>query len=236
MEKENIHAGHKKRLRGRFAENYNFSGFTEHEILEMLLSYSCVRKNTNELAHRLIKRFGSFRNVLDADFSELLETDGMGEQSAILITMQSALFRYYNEEKNKISGISYDSDDFIKYILSLFSESDTERMYMFCFGANKMLKSKHLLSRGNGETVLIDKSKMIRDAIGNKAKLIIFAHNHPNGMLVPSNSDIENTKMLFDIFGLVGIPVADHIIVAKNECISIMNDRRFELISGKNRG
>ena len=38
-----LHAKHKERLRQKFLDNGDFSGFYDHEILEMLLSYSIVR-------------------------------------------------------------------------------------------------------------------------------------------------------------------------------------------------
>ena len=60
MKTENLHDGHRERLRRRFLaadETYTLdSNFSEHELLELLLFYSQQRVNTNETAHRLLKR------------------------------------------------------------------------------------------------------------------------------------------------------------------------------------
>lgn len=56
MSSQADHDGHRERMRKRFKESGNFKGFSEHEILEMLLFYIVPRKNTNDIAHELIKK------------------------------------------------------------------------------------------------------------------------------------------------------------------------------------
>ena len=55
-DEKNIHAGHRERMRERFLTT-GFEGFEQHQILEMLLYYTCPRIDTNVLAHTLINRF-----------------------------------------------------------------------------------------------------------------------------------------------------------------------------------
>lgn len=74
------HSHHRERLRKRAREE-GLSSFEPHEALELLLFYAIPRVNTNEIAHALLDRFGSFAAVLDADYSQLVEVPGMGENS-----------------------------------------------------------------------------------------------------------------------------------------------------------
>ena len=53
--------------------NSGREAFTDHELLEMLLYNAIPRRNTNEIAHRLIDKFGSFSNVLDADIKDIMD-------------------------------------------------------------------------------------------------------------------------------------------------------------------
>ena len=64
---ESIHAGHRERLRARFLAE-GLDSFNEINALELLLFYCVPRKDTNELAHRLIRYFGSYVNVLSASY------------------------------------------------------------------------------------------------------------------------------------------------------------------------
>ena len=65
-----VHDGHRERMKRRFIQA-GLEGFNDHNLLEMLLFYAVPRKNTNELAHKLIEHFGSLTAVFEADFEEL---------------------------------------------------------------------------------------------------------------------------------------------------------------------
>lgn len=93
--KDNIHKGHRKRMWKKYSE-YGLDIFNEHEILEMLLYMFIPRVNTNRTAHELIDRFGSLKEVLNAPRGELLETDNIGESSAIQISFINDITGYIN--------------------------------------------------------------------------------------------------------------------------------------------
>lgn len=81
---ENLHSDHRSRLRDRLL-SCGVESLAEHELLELLLFTPIRRRNTNAIAHRLIERFGSLFDVLDAPIEELAKVDGMGDVSARFI-------------------------------------------------------------------------------------------------------------------------------------------------------
>ena len=89
-----IHTGHRQRLRERFRAQ-GLSGFAEHEVLELLLTYAIPQKDVNPLAHALLERFGSLAAVLEADAGELMRVPGVGENAATLIALMPELFGSY---------------------------------------------------------------------------------------------------------------------------------------------
>ena len=70
QEKQNLHAGHRQRLKKRF-DAVGLKGFEEHTLLELILFYAIPQKDTNALAHELIRRFGSLDGVLQASMAQL---------------------------------------------------------------------------------------------------------------------------------------------------------------------
>lgn len=82
----NVHEGHRQRLRDRFLKE-GLDGFAPHNVLELLLFYAVPQRDTNELAHRLLARFGSLSGVLDADFDELCQVEGVGANVATLLKL-----------------------------------------------------------------------------------------------------------------------------------------------------
>ena len=96
------HKEHRKRLKDRFVKTKG-TGFSDHELIEMLLFYAIPRKNTNEIAHSLCERFGTVDKIAEASIDELKRVDGIGRESAILIKLVLSMTQRYIEEKNKES-------------------------------------------------------------------------------------------------------------------------------------
>ena len=74
---------HRQRLRERFMRGGTHA-MAEYELLELLLFSAQLRRDQKPLAKRLIKRFGSFAEVISAEPARLREIEGMGESSIIL--------------------------------------------------------------------------------------------------------------------------------------------------------
>jgi DNA repair protein RadC len=86
MSDDNLHVGHRERLRKRFLEE-GLDIFEDHQILELLLFHVIPRGDTNPIAHRLIKRFGSLSAVLEADPKDVASVEGIGEKAAAFLSM-----------------------------------------------------------------------------------------------------------------------------------------------------
>jgi len=93
-----MHEGHRSRLKNRFLEE-GLDGFEDHQILELLLFYAIPRRDTNELAHSLINKYGSLSGVLEADPKDLATTSGLGENSTVLLALIPSLARIYLKDR-----------------------------------------------------------------------------------------------------------------------------------------
>lgn len=93
MSEKTVHAGHRARMRERFMKE-GLSGFSEHEVLELLLMFAIPQRDVNPLAHRLIDRFGSLSAVLESSPAELTRVDGVGENAAALLSLMPQLMGY----------------------------------------------------------------------------------------------------------------------------------------------
>ena len=83
-----VHDGHRSRMKERF-RGHGLENFNDINALELLLFYSIPRRDTNPIAHRLLKKFGSFARVLEASEEELCQVEGIGP--ATLENLQSCI-------------------------------------------------------------------------------------------------------------------------------------------------
>ncbi|MBO8435187.1 MAG: hypothetical protein IAC55_07710, partial [Tyzzerella sp.] len=93
---ENLHKGHRERLKNRFID-YGGKSFDDHQILELLLFYGIPRKDTNDIAHRLINVYGGFNNIFSSNVDDLVNNCDIGKNTAVLISLLSEIIRRYNE-------------------------------------------------------------------------------------------------------------------------------------------
>ena len=216
----NIHSGHRKRLREEFV-NSGLNGFSDVRTLELVLSYAIPRRDTNVIAHALLDRFKKLENVFSASIAELKAVPGMGESSAILIKLVLELQKKNQTasgilKRGRMSGV----DEAGRYIQSFFIGARDEKLMLFCLDAsNKLIQSEEIAS-GVVNHVTADVRRIAELALNNKSSVCILAHNHPDGILNPSQDDIEVTKRVSSALNALDIRLVDHFIITPDDYYS----------------
>lgn len=214
-----IHDGHRERLRERFRRE-GLANFQEHEVLELFLFYCLPRKDTNELGHELIKRFGSLANVLQAPADELAKLPGIGTNAATFLSLIAQLERYYLMHKNDDKILS-SLDDCGKYLGNCFRNQRNETVMLLCLDAKCKVISCNEVGQGSVNSAAVPIRRVVEMALGVNASSVVLAHNHPSGLAIPSGEDIQTTRRLALALDAVEIELADHIIVADSDYVSL---------------
>ena len=215
-----VHDGHRERLRARFAE-HGLESFNELNALELLLCYAIPRRDTNELAHRLLDAFGSLSGVFQASMQELTSIPGIGENAAALILMVPQIVKKAHVPKAKKTKIIRNSTDAGNYLLPYFLDEQDEIVMMLCLDNKRAVICCREMGRGVVNCVEANIRRMVETALKVKTTTVIIAHNHPNGVALPSREDDNFTRTLYRSLGLLGITLEDHIIVANDEFVSL---------------
>lgn len=219
--KNELHHGHRDRLRARFLK-HGLEAFEDHNALELLLFYSRPRCDTNEIAHTLIDRFGSFSAVLDAPIEELVQVKGVGENSAVLLKMIPALSAKYMECRTAPGDILDSTEKAGQYFMPRFIGKMTEEVYLAALDdKRKVIRCVCVSNDGIVNAVRITVKRIVTEAINSGATSIILSYNHPGGIALPSSSDKRVTQQIFEALRLVHIDLLDHIIVADGDFVSL---------------
>ena len=183
-----MHEDHRERVRKRF-EKQDLEHFDEHEVLELMLFYAIPRKNTNEIAHRLIQRFGSFARVMDAPLEELEKVEGMGHRSAVLLKLIRSSYRYYHQNLASGGKEMKNVEDCAQLLMAKLSGRRNEEVYLLCLDAKRSVISCTLLAEGDICSANVSARKVVNAALSQNAVAVVLAHNHPGGFALPSELD-----------------------------------------------
>lgn len=222
--KDNLHKGHRARMKKRFAEN-GFQGMEPHEMLELLLFYAVPRKDTNPLAHRLLKRYGTLSRVCDAPI-EVLEKDlGLSESAAVLLKMVPELARVYTESRLERRYI--DMWQAVDILRPRFYGATAERLAVALSDANDKLLLCDVIFEGSVSTTELPVRKIAALALRHNAKFVYMAHNHPSELCVPSRQDFEATRRISETLNNIGVMLVDHIIFTSSDHFSMRAHKNF---------
>lgn len=226
MDKE-LHQGHRGRMREKFKQNPEL--LEDHELLELLLYYAVPRQNTNESAHRLIKKFGCFRRVFDADMKQMQEVESIGESTALYLRVISEAISRYSKDAHFITHPLSSRAELMEYLCTLFIGESKEKVYLILLSSAGRIVHTEAIGNGFSGLSEISIKKMNTLVVESNAASAVLAHNHPDGIAKPSAQDIITTKRIQLIFEHLGVALIDHFIVVDNECVPILhNNAPFE--------
>ena len=218
---DSLHHNHRQRMRDRFLEA-GFSGFSQHQVLEMLLFYTYPRIDTNEMAHNLINRFGSISGVFDADVEEIMTTGKVTQNTAILFKMimqcQEIYYTYHMESE------PYDNTQkLIDLFRAAYAGVTHEEFRIACLDNDLKLigRKTYVICTGNPSFSQVELRRIVEKVISNKCSFIVLGHNHPMGNPEPTTADLFTTRKLCEYMTAIGVRVLDHVIVGSHSAISM---------------
>lgn len=215
-----VHDGHRQRKREQFLRS-GADSFAPHELLELLLFYAIPRRDTNPLAHELISRFGSLQGVLSASVEELLETPNLGYNAAVLIKLVAPLYRQAILTAEAAETVLDTRERVGSYFRDIFIAQPTEAMYQLCLDAKGRKRGIYKISEGDLCSVNLNVRRIVENALRVQAVIVVLAHNHPSGVALPSQEDRLATRMVENALSSIGVKLADHIIVADQDYVSM---------------
>ena len=94
--------------------------------------------------------------------------------------------------------------------------------YFVCLSLDSAYRliRKRTVFIGTLTSVIAHPREVFAGPMTDRAGAIIVAHNHPSGDVTPSKQDIGMTQQLIAAGLILGIPLSDHIIVAKEKHFS----------------
>ncbi|MDH3954069.1 MAG: DNA repair protein RadC, partial [Gammaproteobacteria bacterium] len=181
------------------------------ELLALLLRAGSRASVGAGLADRLLQRFGSLRQVFDADSASLLAEDGIGSARLALLRAVPLLARRYFEQSLPAGACIRSPADTEAFLLSKLRHLGHERFCcMYLDNRHRVLRFDELF-RGTIDGTSVYPREVVKEALSINAAAVILAHNHPSGVAEPSQADERITRRLKSALDLVDVRLLDHL-------------------------
>lgn len=217
MNKEQVQVratGHRDRLRQRYLDR-GIQGFSDSEILEVLLSFGTPRKDCKQQARALLQRFRSFPGVLDADRTELLRVEGVGPKNSFALGFIKSAAEHYLKERLVAKHYLHSSHQVIDYLSHSMRGLEVEVFTVIYLDSSLAMIDSEKVAEGTVNVNTIYPREIIKRALGRNASALIVAHNHPSGSLSPSAQDRQMTRQLYLACSMMQIRLLDHLIIGE---------------------
>lgn len=163
-------------------------------------------------------------SLKNANLSNLMEVDGIGEAKAVMILaavqLGIRLAVSSNGTKIRVTSPSIAAN----YVLSEMSVLEQEHFRIMTLNTKKEINFIREISKGTINMTIVHAREVFRAAISDNAHSIILLHNHPTGDPSPSKEDIGLTKNLIEASKIIGIDILDHVIIGDNRYFSFLEE------------
>lgn len=198
---------------------YGVDSLSLQELLSLIFGRGVKGESVVNISQKVMAVFGSLNQLSESSIEELKQIKGVGLAKACQLKACFEIARRLKKEesldkhKNHIIRQPKDLYPFLKEKITNFNK---EYFIVVSLDNRNKIISIDTVSVGTLNSSLIHPRETFEIAIKNHAASIIICHNHPSGELKPSEDDLIITQNLVKAGNLLGIKVADHLIIAKD--------------------
>lgn len=190
-------------------EKYGPEKLSNSELLAILLGTGTKGVNVIELANKILKKFSGDK-ISKANVEELKNTFGLGTAKACEIV---ACFELGKRLLNGKKAVLLLSPQDVWNELKDIRDNKKEHFVIFFLDTRNQEIKREIISVGTLNSSLVHPREVFEPAVKHLASHVIIAHNHPSGSPDPSEEDLDITKRLVESGKLLGIEIADHVVV-----------------------
>ena len=231
-EKSKLHTGHRQRVRKKFIEEGNLDAFSDNEVLEFLLFYAYSRRDTNEIAHKLLDKYDSLYNIFNSKPVELMQDTGLTEPVAVLLSLIPHIFRRCLISKYKGDVYLDTYQKTCSYMQKLAVGKSVESFFVISLDAQKRVIDVDEYSDSAVDFVNIGTNmrSIIGKILSNKAAFVVIGHNHPSGVCKPSSNDMIAAQKFIELLMKINVTVLDNVIITDDETYSFLHNKKIDMI------
>jgi len=197
------------------------AGLATADLVAVILGTGTIGCPAESLAKALVDRVGGLRPLAAQTPVELASVPGLGEARAARILASLELGRRFAAEPLARGAAFRAAEDVFRHHHARMRELRVEQFRAFLLDGKHRVIREELISQGTLTASPVHPREVFGPAIRHSAAALVLVHNHPSGDPSPSSDDLDITRRLAEVGGLVGIRVLDHVIVGDGAFVSL---------------
>jgi DNA repair protein RadC len=193
---------------------------SDAELLALLLGSGVKGHSAVDLARALISDFGSLRELLSADRPQWKGKVGIGPARFATVKASIELARRHLKEPLRTSSALSAPDSTRRFLLAQLRDRPYEVFCCLFLDNRHRLIAFEEIFRGTIDGANVHPREVVRQTLLHNAASVIIAHNHPSGVVDPSQADEGVTRRIRQALSLVDVRLLDHLIVGDGRCFS----------------
>ena len=200
---------------------------THAELVAILLGVGTRKEEVMAMANRIVREYGERAIVNEKNPERLAETLDIPLSKACQIVASFELGRRaYQNRAGKPLYVRTASQAY-EHLKSMGS-LQKEQLRGLYLNSRYQVVHEELISVGSLTANIVHPREVFQPALEYGAVAVIVAHNHPSGIVEPTGDDILATKQLVAAGKVLGIDLLDHLIIANETFISLIERNTHE--------
>lgn len=209
-------------------ELFGEKNLSNAELLAIIIKSGTKEETSVQVAQRILKlnnNYGddSLNFLRDLSLQDLMEIKGIGKVKAIQLKAICELAIRMIKPSNYLETKITKQSDIAKMCIEEFKTEKKEIARVYFLNVKNIIMNILDIAVGGTNYVNVSIKDIVAQAVKLRASKIIFVHNHPSGISLPSKADIDFTDKLFNAVKMFNIDLLDHIIVSKKEYTSVFS-------------
>ncbi len=200
---------------------YGPAALSVAELLTVVLGAGTKKEGVLAMSKRLLKEYGENALVSQKDPKKVQATLGIPLVKACQLVATFELGRRFFKSSAAGRPLAIRTASQVYEYLKDMRDLPKEHLRGLYLDSHYQLVHDELISVGSVTANIIHPREVFRPALEHSASAVILAHNHPSGVLAPSDADVAITRQIVEAGKIMGISVLDHVIVTKTKFASV---------------
>jgi DNA repair protein RadC len=193
-------------------------------LTEALLALACPQAEAAPLARALLARFRGFSGLLAARAEDLASVPGLNAHGVTAVLLvREAVLRLLRARMDAAPVLA-ERAALHAFLAAAMGRERIEQFRLIFLDAEGRLIAEEAQARGTVNHTPVYPREVVRRAVELGAASVVMTHNHPSGDPTPSAADLEMTEEVARALAVLGIALADHVIVGNGRFLSFAEE------------